>query len=146
MSGLPLGIVQPSRGHPGKMILTETQTSKFKKQNPCPLAALMLPSSFVISILILCFTRAFMNSLSSASLPLLLCHLLLPVTSESRLLERVAPKQRFCCKSTNLHLSFNFVTAEWDIHHSLTHTEDSNASVSLGPGSVSQEKKTREQE
>lgn len=94
------------RRHPWKMILTDRETSKIKTLNPCPLAALMFPSSFfLIYILILSFTRAFMNSLSSSgSLPLLLCHLLLPVKSKPHLLEKV--KQRFCWKSTNLHSSF----------------------------------------
>lgn len=100
MSGLPLGIVQLQ----GSTHWRDDSARKrnLNSLNPCPFAALMFPSFFIyILILFFCFTRAFMNSSSSSgSLPLLLCHLILPLTSQPR---AWGGSQWFCSESTNLH-------------------------------------------
>lgn len=97
MSGLPLGRCSTCEWTPWEDDSNRKRNLKDQDTETRSLALMFLFFGCFFFILILCLTRAFINSLSSSgSLPLLLCHLLLPVTYSTQLLKRVAPKQRFC--------------------------------------------------
>lgn len=116
MSGLPLGIVQPPGGHPGKMISNRKRNLKDQDTESMSLAALMFLFSF--------FTFHF-DTLLHESLYEFFTHFWksafasLPSTT-ARNIEtsgwRGSPKNRdFALKAQILMVFFiNFVTGEWD--------------------------------